>query len=359
MIVLIPAYEPDHKLAQLVDSLCTAPGDHRVLVVNDGSDPRFEEIFDEVRGSGATVIEHHPNRGKGHALKRGFAYISEHFPSQDVVCADSDGQHTVSDIFAIAAELRSTQNGIVLGARGFTGDIPLRSRFGNSATRMALRAASGLQLQDTQTGLRAYPAALLRWLGTIEGDRFEYELNVLLQAKRHNIAVTEVPIATIYIDDNASSHFRPLVDSVRVYLPLVKFAVSSLTAGVLDFVLVLTLVAMTGNLALSVVFARICSATVNFTMNRQLVFDPAGRTPLRTALTGYGIVAVGVLIANYVILHVLYERLGVTLALAKLATDVGLFGASYILQKHLVFVSPDQTVGEARFGSTLAEQVRQ
>ncbi len=145
MIVLIPAYEPDHKLAQLVDSLCTAPGDHRVLVVNDGSDPRFEEIFDEVRGSGATVIEHHPNRGKGHALKRGFAYISEHFPSQDVVCADSDGQHTVSDIFAIAAELRSTQNGIVLGARGFTGDIPLRSRFGNSATRMALRAASGLQ----------------------------------------------------------------------------------------------------------------------------------------------------------------------------------------------------------------------
>ena len=117
--------------------------------------------------------------------------------------------------------------------------FPLRSRFGNAATRTALRAASGLGLQDTQTGLRGYPPSLVGWLGTVDGERFEYEINVLLEAQRNGIAVHEVPIETIYIDDNASSHFRPLIDSIRVYLPLIKFSMSSLASFALDFVLVL------------------------------------------------------------------------------------------------------------------------
>ena len=253
------------------------------------------------------------------------------------MCADSDGQHTLSDILAVAAAVRSHGDGIVLGARDFSGEIPLRSRFGNSATRMALRAASGLRLQDTQTGLRGYPASLLGWLMTVDGDRFEYELSVLLEAKRREIEVVEVPIATIYIDDNESSHFRPVIDSIRVYLPLLRFSMSSLVAAAVDFVLVLALMALTGNLAIAVVGARVCSAAVNFTINRRLVFDPTGRTPLRAAIAGYGAVAVGILIANYAILYLLYEQLGIYLGVAKLVTEVSLFLASYTLQKHFVF----------------------
>ena len=154
---------------------------------------------------------------------------------------------------------------------------------------------------------------------------------------RSDIEVIEVPIATVYIDDNASSHFRPVIDSIRVYLPLVRFSMSSLAAAALDFVLVLALMAMTGNLAVAVVGARISSASLNFTLNRRFVFDPAGRTPLPAAIAGYGTVAIGILIANYTILYLLYERLGIMLGLAKLATEVSLFLASYFLQKHFVF----------------------
>ena len=124
MIILIPSYEPDHKLVDLVETLSAAPAPHQVLVVNDGSDPRFDPVFDKVRILGATVIEHHPNRGKGYALKRGFDYIATHYPDQDVVCADSDGQHTPEDIFAIANELVPGDDRIVLGARSFTGRDP-------------------------------------------------------------------------------------------------------------------------------------------------------------------------------------------------------------------------------------------
>ncbi len=339
MIILIPSYEPEHKLVALVESIVATEGEHHVLVVNDGSDPRFDPVFDKVRFAGATVIEHHPNRGKGYALKQGLAYISENCPEQDVVCADSDGQHTLPDILAVAAALRSNDDGIVLGARDFTGEIPLRSRFGNSATRIALRAASGLRLQDTQTGLRGYPASLLSWLMTIDGDRFQYELTVLLEAKQKGIDVVEVPIATIYIDDNQSSHFRPVIDSIRVYLPLIRFSMSSLLAAALDFVMVLALMALISNLVVAVVGARICSASLNFTLNRRLVFDATGRTPLPAAIASYGTVAVGILIANYAILQLLYERLGIYLGLAKLATEVSLFLASYGLQKHFVFSS--------------------
>ena len=170
---------------------------------------------------------------------------------------------------------------------------------------------------------------------------------MLLEAKRSDIEIIEVPIATVYIDDNASSHFRPIIDSIRVYLPLIRFSMSSLAAAVLDFVLVLALMTMTGNLAVAVVGARISSASLNFTLNRRFVFDPAGRTPLPAAITGYGTVAIGILISNYAILYLLYERLGIMLGLAKLATEASLFLASYFFQKHLVF-APKRPRAERR-----------
>ena len=104
---------------------------------------------------------------------------------------------------------------MVLGVRAFSGRVPLRSRVGNSLTRWAFRAASGVGVSDTQTGLRGYPAELLGWLGTIEGDRFEYESNLLFEAKAAHVAVKEIEFQTIYLDENASSHFRPVQDSVR------------------------------------------------------------------------------------------------------------------------------------------------
>jgi hypothetical protein len=143
------------------------------------------------------------------------------------VCADADGQHSVADVLRVAGHVRATGR-TVLGVRGFDGDVPLRSKVGNTLTGWLFRAATGRPVRDTQTGLRAYPADLLDWLVSVPGERFEYEMNVLLYAARAGHPTDEVVIATTYLDDNASSHFSAFTDSVRIYRPLLRFAAVSL-----------------------------------------------------------------------------------------------------------------------------------
>jgi hypothetical protein len=83
-------------------------------------------------------------------------------------------------------------------------------------------------VRDTQTGLRAYPGDLLGWLGSVPGDRFEYEMTVLLHAARDGHPIEQVTVATAYLQDNASSHFSAVADSVRIYRPLLRYAVTAM-----------------------------------------------------------------------------------------------------------------------------------
>lgn len=220
MLVLVPCYEPGEALVDLVEQLRSVLPDAPVLLVDDGSGPCFAETFERATACGAIVVRHAVNLGKGAALKTGFAVASQRFPGQAVVCSDCDGQHRVDDIVAVAGAAASAD--IALGMRRFEGDVPLKSRVGNTLTRSLFGCIAGRRIFDTQTGLRAYPAARLEWLEQIKGDRFEYELNVLLQACAEQFSIAEVPIATVYVDGNASSHFRPFVDSIRVYAPLMR-----------------------------------------------------------------------------------------------------------------------------------------
>lgn len=341
MIILIPAYEPDARLPTLLESIrCAAPG-VEVVLVDDGSGPDHASIFREARELGCEVLGHPANRGKGAALRTGFDWIARNRPGQDVVCADCDGQHTVTDIVRVAdatsASISVGRPSIVLGARLFQGRVPLRSRFGNEVTRAFFALATGTGLRDTQTGLRGYPASLLGWLGTIPGDRFEYELHLLLQARRVCLPIIEVPIETIYLDGNASSHFRPIRDSARIYAPLLGFAASSLMGFAIDVVGVLLLQFLFGHLLLSVVGARVLSAAANFAVNRRLVFDRAGRTRPSTSAGRYAGLAVLVLASNYALMWTLTGPLDVPLVIAKLATEVALFGFSYAAQQRFVF----------------------
>jgi putative flippase GtrA len=351
VIVLIPAYEPDERLARLVADLrASAPG-VRVLVVDDGSGPAYRALLDRVRGPGCTVLTYPDNRGKGCALKTGFAYAERRYPGEPVVCADSDGQHSVADILRVAAALDAQpadRPATVLGARAFTGRVPARSVLGNRVTARVFHLATGLRLRDTQTGLRGYPAALLPWLRSVRGERFEYEQNLLLRAAAEGLPVAEVEIATIYLEGNASSHFRPLADSVRVLAPVLLFALSSLSAFAVDTVALLALHAATGSLAASVVGARLLSAGVNFAVNRRVVFGRRGdahargatpRAPLGRAALRYTTLAVLLLGASYLLLSAL-TGLGVGLLPAKVATEVVLFLVSFQVQRRFVFVSP-------------------
>ncbi|BAL90528.1 putative glycosyltransferase [Actinoplanes missouriensis 431] len=334
MIVLIPAYQPDQRLVEL----CRSLGHYRIVVVDDGSGSAYTAVFNAARAAGADVLTLDHNRGKGFALKTGFAHIAARHPGQDVVCADSDGQHRPDDIAAVAGRVAVTEAAMVLGVRRFTGTVPARSRFGNTVTRGLFRLVTGRSVSDTQTGLRGYPSWVLKWLGDTPGDRFEYELRLLLRAAREDLAIEELEIATVYLDGNRSSHFRPLQDSVRIYRPLLgsvfAFAGSSLLAFAVDAALLAVLVTASGHLIASAIAARLVSATLNYTVNRRTVFGPVA--PHRKAAPRYAALALLSLAANVALLRALAGLSG-SLPVAKLVTEVSLFTAGFVIQRAFVF----------------------
>ena len=350
MYVLIPAYQPDARLPRLILELHRADPSTKIVVVDDGSGQKFSDIFEASATAGAHVISYENNRGKGYALREGFTWIRDvASDSQEcVVTADADGQHTLNDIFRVGRTCTDTGKS-VLGVREFVGHVPARSRIGNTATSALFWLATGWKLKDTQTGLRAFPVALLPALLEVQGDRYEYELRVLLHLAKFRHPVTQIPIETIYEAGNPTSHFRPLQDSARIWAPLLKFAASSGVATIIDYVLVLVLNALTGALFFPVIAARLVSASVNFAMNRR-VFEATG-VPLRRSALRYAALAVAVIAGSYTMLAVL-TGIGMPLWIAKIIADTTMYLVSYSAQSRYVFApAQEQSAKVARHES--------
>ena len=338
MYVLIPSYEPNERLTALVTELRAADPRIRILVVDDGSGDRYATIFERTQLAGASVISHTTNRGKGAALRTGFSWIRDHARGDVIVTADADGQHTVQDILAVAARTDPDGTSLVLGCRAFDGDVPLRSRAGNAFARRLFRLTAGWSLSDTQTGLRGVPPAMLEWLLEVPGDRFEYEQRVLLGLARAGFDAVEVEIETVYLEQNESSHFRPVVDSIRVMAPMLTFAASSLAGFLIDAVALFVLQALTGALIPSIIGARIISASANFALNRRVVFMRRGREHLTRQIVSYGVLAAILLASNIAWMEFL-TSVGLPLWLAKIITELALFALSFRAQKNAVFSS--------------------
>lgn len=350
MYVLIPAYQPDARLPRLILELHRADPSTKIVVVDDGSGQKFSDIFEASATAGAHVISYENNRGKGYALREGFTWIRDVAGDSPecVVTADADGQHTLNDIFRVGRTCTDTGKS-VLGIREFVGHVPARSRIGNTATSALFWLATGWKLKDTQTGLRAFPVALLPALLEVQGDRYEYELRVLLHLAKFRHPVTQIPIETIYEAGNPTSHFRPLQDSARIWAPLLKFAASSGVATVIDYVLVLVLNALTGALFFPVIAARLVSASVNFAMNRR-VFEATG-VPLRRSALRYAALAVAVVAGSYTMLAVL-TGIGMPLWIAKIIADTTMYLVSYSAQSRYVFApAQDQSAKVTRHES--------
>lgn len=350
MYVLIPAYQPDARLPRLILELHRADPSSKIVVVDDGSGQKFSDIFEASATAGAHVISYENNRGKGYALREGFTWIRDVAGDSPecVVTADADGQHTLNDIFRVGRTCTDTGKS-VLGVREFVGHVPARSRIGNTATSALFWLATGWKLKDTQTGLRAFPVALLPALLEVQGDRYEYELRVLLHLAKFRHPVSQIPIETIYEAGNPTSHFRPLQDSARIWAPLLKFAASSGVATVIDYVLVLVLNALTGALFFPVIAARLVSASVNFAMNRR-VFEATG-VPLRRSALRYAALAVAVVAGSYTMLAVL-TGIGIPLWIAKIIADTTMYLVSYSAQSRYVFApAQEQSAKVTRYES--------
>ena len=216
--ILIPAYDPDEKLVSLVAAL--RPAFPHLVLVDDGS-TRGRDCLGLVRDRVDALLVHGVNRGKGAALRTGLAWIREHLPAvRVVVTADSDGQHRPADIRRVAEAALGHPDGLVLGVREFSGKVPFRSRLGNIWTRVLFRLLTGLPVRDTQTGLRGIPRGLVDRLLAIPGDRYEYEIRMLVDARRHAAPPLQVPIETVYLEGNGSSHFRPFRDALLTQVAL-------------------------------------------------------------------------------------------------------------------------------------------
>lgn len=337
VVVLIPVLNPGGALAELVLSLLHSPL-RGVLVVDDGSGPgpdgAHDALFAALEGAGARVLRHPRNRGKGAALRSGLAEIARRAPGAAVVTADADGQHLAVDVLAVARAVaaQGPRRALVLGSRRFDASTPLRSRVGNLGSTALLALLTGRRVPDTQTGLRGIGPALLPWLLAQPGDRYEYEMRILMAASRDpGIAVSQVPITTVYEENNAVSHFRPLRDSARVLRPVLLFAASSLASAGVDLSLFLLLYSLGAPAMAAVLAARLASGALNWAVNRHLVFADRD-TPWRRSALRYAALALGIGLLSGALTSALL-MLGLPAAGAKVAADVLCAGISFAAQR--------------------------
>jgi len=332
---VIPAYQPEAALVDLVCEVSRAPF-RSVIVVDDGSDPEHQEPFDTIRRlPNVQVVRHQANLGKGAALKTGIAKALAALPDcTGIVTADADGQHHADDIVRVAQALVDRPTALILGVRRFDGDVPLRSSVGNRVTRAVLRIVLGQRLSDTQTGLRAIPRGLAGELLKIGSTGYEFELDMLIAAKHHRIRVDEVPIRTIYLADNRTSHFNPLQDSMRISFVLLRFTGLSLATAILDNLVFSAVFRAGAGLFRAQAAGRLIAVLFNYPAARRAVF--LSREPHRKTLPKYlALVAVSGA-AAYWLIGRLAPELGVPVA--KVAAETLLFLFNFVMQRDFVFV---------------------
>ncbi|HWZ50836.1 MAG TPA: bifunctional glycosyltransferase family 2/GtrA family protein, partial [Granulicella sp.] len=339
LAVLVPAWQPEERLAGLAASLL-ARGFGMVIVVNDGSDASCSALFEELALlPRVRVLQHAVNLGKGRALKTGINHFLTELPEMvGLVTADADGQHTAEDTARVAEAMQSARGEVVLGSRRFTGDVPLRSRLGNGLTRQIFAFITGAKISDTQTGLRAFPRKLLPELVGLSGERYEYEMTVLAHVCRQSKPV-EVPIETVYIDGNRSSHFDPVRDSMRIYFVLVRFYFSALVAAGIDFAGFSVAFAATHNLLASVAVGRL-SSLVNFALNRRFVFH--NHASLQGTFWRYYALVAAIGGLSYLMIWPLTHYARWNVFAAKVAVDTLLSLISFAMQRTFVFRRSEQ-----------------
>ncbi len=233
--VIIPSLNPIPELPDFVQELLSM-GVSEVIVVNDGSDYKYEYIFEALKQiSHCTVLTHEVNRGKGRALKTAFSFFLEHFSYMNgVVTADADGQHSVEDICNLCNILSVKKEVLILGVRDFhENNVPKRSYIGNMLTSTIFHLLYGCKLNDTQTGLRGISTKELPEMIGLKGERYDYEINMLIKARTINLKLYTVPIKTLYFDNNSGSHYSTVKDSIfiffRLILGLIERFISSIT----------------------------------------------------------------------------------------------------------------------------------
>ena len=354
-VILIPSLEPDERLPAYIQKL-TDSGFGHVVVVDDGSSAEYQDIFRRIGeiDPRVTVLHHDVNHGKGVALKTGYTWIRDNLPDiSGVITADADGQHTVPDCVHLAEELEKGERALYLGSRDFSLDnVPAKSRSGNRFTSGLFFVLYGQWLPDTQTGLRAFRKEDLQFMIDVEGDRFEYEMNVLIACNRAKLPIISIPIETVYENENKGTHYHPFKDSMRIFRVIAKGFIKFMGVSILCFLVDQGLfnllnLAVFGNgaakaggyILMATAGARVVSAALNFILNKNFVFQLKGNTG--GALWKYIVLAIGIMLMSAGGVWLL-GLIRVPSAIAKLIVDFLLYFVSYRVQQEWVFAGKEE-----------------
>ncbi len=349
-VVLIPALNPPKELYNYAKEL-VSNNNIDLIVINDGSKKEYKRLFNRVAKLPNTVVlTHEVNRGKGRGLKTGFEYFVKNYKKSKVfgiVTADSDGQHLVKDILKVSKELGKIKGeGLILGTRNFNLDhVPFKSRNGNKITTTVFRLLYGKKINDTQTGLRGITYDFAKECIEIKGERFEYEINMLIKAVKEKIDIKEVEIETVYFNNNSETHFNPVKDSIKIYKVMFKeffkFSFSGITSAVLDLALFTLFYALLKNnvdksivILLPTIFARAFSSLYNYTLNKNLVF----KSKAKNTMIKYYILCVIQALASWLLVDNIFNSINIQFpTIVKVFVDVVLFLISYKIQQIWVF----------------------
>ncbi len=238
----------------------------------------------------------------------------------------------------MAEQLELRPNSLVLGCRQFDGPVPFRSRLGNKITRSLVKVLIGHKLTDTQTGLRGIPTSIIPDLLRIKANEYEFELDMILQCRNRGIPIRETPIKTIYLDNNSSSHFNPLIDSMKIYFVLLRFAASSMATTILDFAIFTLAYWMSGSVIGSLIAARIVSANFNYVLAKRAVFNSAER--YSKTFPKYLVLTLFSGTITYVLIRSINSRMLVGVVFAKACAETLVFFFNFAVQRAFIFASP-------------------
>ncbi len=337
--ILIPTYEPTQALTTLIDELNNDKY-AEIVIVDDGSGNKYKDIFASSAkiSTNVKLITHEQNHGKGDALKTGLKYIKENSPSiKSVITADSDGQHLPSDIKKIANELSENENTFVLGVRKFDKTTPFRSKIGNEISRKLFKFKYKKDIRDTQTGLRGIPTQIIPKLLEIQYDKYEFEMECLIKLVTEKFPIKQINIQTVYIDDNASSHFNPVVDSARIYFVFFKFLIIGGTSAIIDWVIFTILFFSSNNIFGSLLFARITSGAFNFYFNKFVVHKAIETKNIKKEIMQYAALSCGVLLTAYLTLRILHAHTNLPIIALKIMVDIMMIAVNFTAQRYIIF----------------------
>lgn len=337
IFVVVPTLDPDEEvMLKFIKEL--KKEFKNILVVNDGSKSVYDNFFASLEKMDVIVLKHYVNLGKGRGIKNAFNYILNNYPNVlGCVTADSDGQHSVKDIKKVAKEVLKNSDKLILGVRDFDQDnVPSKSKFGNKITRNIFKIFIGLNISDTQTGLRGFSNKLMSMMMDLAGERYEYETNMLIFTKEEGIKIKEVEIETIYLNSNVNSHFNPLKDSILIYKLFLKYFVSSFSSFLLDIILfcsIFGILNINQKILAATILARTVSSIYNYIINSNLIFK---NMSIPTLIKYYMLVII-IMFTSGCFVTYLYNLLNIPVIIIKILVDTILWVINLVVQREFVF----------------------